>query len=141
MTPQLQQVGSMVKEAGKSITLGSVKTASVCFILYVAITNTAPALFEKGMGALRTTIAEHNATLERISARMVEDRREVIGNLTATLERTNNTIEKNTEVIGANTVTLQETKSVLWRINNKLEKADQQGMVGPPTPTENGTHN
>lgn len=136
MTPQLDQVKSMVKEAGKSLTAGGVKTVGVCLILYVLITSTGPTVFEKGMTVFRSTLQEHNAALERISGNLAQDRREVIGHLIKALDRTNATIERNTEVIGANTMTLQETKSVLWRINNRLEKDDKHGMIGPPMPSE-----
>lgn len=134
MTPQLNQVKSMVKEAGKSLTTGGVKTVGVCLILYVLITYTAPTVFEKGMTVFRSTLQEHNAALERISTNLAQDRKEVIGHLVKALDRTNTAIERNTEVIGANTTTLQETKSVLWRINNRLERDDKQGMIDPPLP-------
>lgn len=131
MTLPLEQAKSMVKEAGKNITVGGVKTVGVCLILYVLITHTAPSVFEKGMNIFRATLQEHNQTLERISTNLAMDRKEVIGHLAKTLDRTNTTIERNTEVIGANTTTLQETKNVLWRINNKLEKDDKHGEVSP----------
>lgn len=138
MTARTQRIvngaSTMAKAASKGALIGTAKTLGVSAILYVLIAQVGPAAFEKGANVFRDTIREHSEMQERMARDLATDRRELVAHLTKGLDRTNVTIEKNSEVVGAATAVMLEAKSVLWRINNKLEKNDKIGFVGPPSP-------